>query len=371
MASRSRAWLRIHARALPRLARSPAPHGEVPARVLLPHFSRLGDTIMLTALAAKVRELWPAAEIVHVMPQAFVPLYAGRPYGMRAVGWDPRETRTLEALFALGDFDLALVNGDARYSWLAAAMGARRIVAFAGDQPAYKNWPVHEALPMPAVPMSWSDLVATLVPGPPPAPYRRDAWPAPPHAPYGRPEGDYAVLHVGASYVHKLWEPARWAALAAALEARGVQPVWSSGPGEEALVAAIPGAERHRSYAGRLSLAQLWDLLAHARLVVTPDTSALHMARAAFAPVLGLFGPSSPVLGGTGSFWRDCPGATLAIDPFACRDQIALFKRPVAWVRRCSRGLDECPRARCMEALEADAVSAAAMRLLEQPRAPL
>jgi ADP-heptose:LPS heptosyltransferase len=139
--------------------------------------------------------------------------------------------------------------------------------------------------------------------------------------------------------------------MAAGLAARGLEVAWSAGPGEEALVTAIPGSERHRVYAGTLRLEQLWRLLAGARLVVSLDTSALHMARAACAPTLGLFGPSGPLLGGRGDFWRDCPGASYAIDPFPCRDQTGLFKREVTWLRRCSRGLDECPRARCMDAL--------------------
>ena len=37
---------------------------------------------------------------------------------------------TLDALFDEPGFDLAIVPGDNRYSWLAAAAGARWIVAF-------------------------------------------------------------------------------------------------------------------------------------------------------------------------------------------------------------------------------------------------
>jgi hypothetical protein len=42
----------------------------------------------------------------------------------------------------------------------------------------------------------------------------------------------------------------------------------------------------------------------------------------------------------------------VTVDPFACRDQPLLFKREIAWVRRCGRGLDECSRPRCMEAID-------------------
>ncbi len=367
MSSRSRTWLAIHARALGRMARGEGPAADPPARILLPHHSLLGDTVLLAACVAKLRERYPRAEIVHVMPRAFVPLFAGRPYGAEPVGWSAGDPASLEALWALGPFDLALVNGDTRFAWLARAIGARRVVAFSGEPAAYKRWPVTDFVDMPAAPMAWSDLVATLVPGDPPAPYAKGQWPAPPCRPYGRPERPYALLHVGASTRHKTWLPERWAQLASALQARGLAPCWSAGPGEEALVAAIPGGDRWPSLAGRVDLPQLWDLASHAALVVSGDTSVAHIARAAFAPTVVIYGPSGPVMGGQGRFWADCPGASVAIDPFPCRDQDVLFKRHVAWVRRCSRGVSECPAPRCMHEIGVEAVLAASERFL--PRA--
>jgi ADP-heptose:LPS heptosyltransferase len=360
MASRSRTWLAIYTRALRNMALARGAPADPPLRILLPHHSLLGDTILVTACVAKLRERYPAAEIVHVMPGAFAPLFSRRPYGVRAVGWNARDPASLEALWRLGPFDLALINGDARFSWLARAIGARRIVAFGGDRPAYKNWPITDFVPMPGQPMAWSDLVATLVAGPPPQPYARGAWEAPEFRPYERPAGRYAVLHVGASTIHKTWLPARWAGLAAALDARGLAPCWSAGRGEEALVAAIPGSASQRSYAGRLDLPQLWNLVANASLVVTGDTSVAHIGRAVFAPTVVLYGPSGPLLGGPGQFWANCPGASVAIDPFPCRDQDLLFKRHVPWVQRCSRGLAECPAPLCMHAITLDRVLAAA-----------
>jgi ADP-heptose:LPS heptosyltransferase len=366
VSSRSRTWLAIYARALRHTLLPGRAAAEPPRRILLPHHSLLGDTILLTACTAKLRERHPEAQIVHVMPHAFTPLYAHRPYGVDAVGWNPRDAASLDALWRLGPFDLALINGDARFSWLARAMGARRIVAFAGDRPAYKSWPVTDPVPMPDEPMSFSDMVTTLVPGPPPQPYAHGAWKAPDFRPYEAPAGRYAVLHVGASIVHKTWLPERWAGLAAALEARSITPCWSAGPGEEALVAAIPGSGRQRNYAGRLDLPQLWDCIARASLVVTGDTSVAHLGRATFTPTVVLFGPSSSVLGGRGRFWAGCPGASVSIEPFACRDQDVFFKRRVTWVRRCVRGLAECPAPRCMHEISLQAVVAAADAMLAQ-----
>ncbi len=365
MASRVPTFVRIYAEALRSIvARERGAGPDSPRRILLAHAFLLGDTLLLTGLVAKLRERHPRAEIVHVMPAAFVDLFAAAPYGARAVGWSPSDRASAERLFGLGPFDVAYVHGDSRFSWLAAAMGSRHIVAFDGDRPPFKSWPVDERRPMPSAPMTWTDLAATLAPGPAPAPYARGAWKAPACPPFERPRRPYAVLHLGASHRHKTWLPERWAELAKALEARGLEVAWSAGPGEEPLVRAIPGSDRYRSYAGTLTLAQMWHLLAGASLVVCPDTGISHLSRIAFAPTVVLFGPSSPVLGANGSFWRDCPSVGVAVDPFACRDQTHFFKRHVPWVRRCTRGLDECPRARCMDAIGTAAVLAAADRLM-------
>lgn len=57
-------------------------------------------------------------------------------------------------------------------------------------------------------------------------------------------------------------------------------------------------ADRVISAAGRTSLAELVALLAHADLVVTNDSGPLHLACAAGASTVALFGPETPVLYG-------------------------------------------------------------------------
>jgi len=69
-----------------------------------------------------------------------------------------------------------------------------------------------------------------------------------------------------------------------------------------------------------------------------------------------LFGPSSAPLFGKGEFWRDAPFTEVTVPDFPCRDQRLLFKREIAWVRRCTRTPAECPRPRCMEAISVEQV---------------
>ena len=339
---------RIVARALVLRGPRREPRGAL-RRILIAHHLLLGDTLMLTPLLKKLRTLHPQADIAMTVPHATAPIYAARPWGVRALPFDPR--RDPSALLSEGPFDIAFVPGDNRYSWLAAAMRARWIVAFAGDRPVTKSWQVDRRLPYPDEPAAWGDMVARLADGPPPPAYDRAEWPAPPAAAFELPAAPYAVLHVGASSPLKRWEGSRWMEVADRLAARGVMPVWTAGPGEAALVAAIDGAARHRSYAGALDLAQMWRLLANARLLVAPDTGVAHLGRIVGVPTVALFGPGSAVICGAGEFWRHAPYRAVTVDPFPCRDQRLLFKREIAWVRRCGRSVAQCPRHLCMPAI--------------------
>ena len=334
-----------------------------PQRILVAHHLLLGDTLMLTPLLKKLRAKHPDADIAMTMARAIAPLYSTRPYGVRALPFEPRESPS--ALFDEAPFDLAIVPGDNRFAWLAAAMRARWIVAFAGDRPAIKSWQVDEQMPYPDRPAAWGDLCAGLIDGAPPAPYRIGEWVPPAHRAFDLPAAPYAVLHVGASSPLKRWEAAKWNALAAWLASRGVAPVWSAGANETDIVDAIDPERRYASCAGTLDLAQLWRLLAGAQLLVAPDTGVAHLGRIVGVPTVALFGPGSALLCGAGEFWRDVPYRAVTVEPFACRDQRVLFKREIAWVRRCGRSVAECPQHLCMPAIGLTAVETAVAALLD------
>ena len=335
-----------------------------PRRILIAHHLLAGDVLMLTPLLAKLRERHADADIVLAVRRAVAPLYSGSPYGVRALVYEPRDAATLDAFFDGPGYDLAFVPGDNRYSWLAAAAGARWIVAFAGDRPAYKSWPVDEEQPYSATPAAWGDMVAGLAGGAPPRAYRPSDWPAPVFVPFDVPAGRYALLHVEASTPLKHWEDAKWLSLAGKLHERDVQPIWSAGPAGAAMLQRIDPAGRFPALGHKLDLAQLWHLVAGAALLVCPDTSVMHIGRLTGTPTLALFGPSSAQLFGPGDFWRDAPYRALTIADFPCRDRSRLFKREIAWIRRCQRTLDECPAPRCLHALDVEDAARAAFELL-------
>lgn len=342
-----------------------------PARILVLHHLLLGDTLMLTALLAKLRARHPSAQIVMTVAPPYAELFAGRPYGVTAHRFDPRDYATFAALRALPRFDLAILPADNRYSWLARAIGARWITGLAGDRPAHKNWPVDELVPYSATPTAFCETAAELTGGSPPARYTTAAWPAPAAAvPIDLP-ARFALLHVGASSVLKQWPAARWRELADALSHDGLAIVWSAGPGEQAILDAIDVRAGELRIAGTLSLGQLWHVLAHAEVVVCPDTGVAHLARLTGTPTVTLFGPGSALLCGPGTFFADMPGRAVTVDPFPCRDQDVQFFRRVWWVRRCERLPGSrpacCPEALCMEAIGVAPVLAAARALTARP----
>ncbi len=362
--------------------RSPTPARPV-QRILVAHYLLLGDTLLLAPLLAKLSRQYPHAERFVLARPAVAPLFSGQPYGFTALPYDPRDFSSFRRLLATGPFDLAFALGDNRYAWLARAAGARWIVGFDSDRPAWKNWMVDAPQPHAARPMAWADMAAALAEGAAPAVFRTGDWPTP-AADQKLPAGPYAVLHVGASTPLKLWPAERWRALADFLRQRGITPVWSAGRDETALVDEIlvepPDSEQgDLRYCGRLSLPQLWQLLAGASLLVCPDTGIAHLGKLVGVPTVVLFGPGSPTIYGKGDFWRDAPYIGLAADPFPCRNQNLLFRRELDWVQRCGRDRAACasasaqwpcdpPTAPCMQAIGLAAVLTACTALLPSPK---
>ena len=373
MSQRGANRLRALAAAALRSIRRGQPRAEPakPAKILVLHELLLGDTLMLAPLLAALRARHTAAEIFLSVSPAYAPLFAGRPYGVRALPYSEREPDALASLAQARDCDLVILPGENRYAVLARALGAKWVVAFAGGKPAWKDRAVDQLVPMPATPTALADIFALLAGPPADLRYSAADWPAPSCAPFDAPALPYAVLHVGAGSPLRLWEPHKWRALADALAASGLQVAWCGGPHESALVRAIDPGGLYPSYAGRLDLAQLWHLLAGARAAVTLDSGVAHLAKLTGTPAAVLFGPGSAVLFGKGRFWREHPMQAVAAADVPCRDQRHLFRRELDWVRRCNRGAAECPRARCMEAILPEQVLAALARAVSQGPLPV
>jgi heptosyltransferase-3 len=118
-----------------------------------------------------------------------------------------------------------------------------------------------------------------------------------------RPIVPYAVLHPWPSGYRsqlKEWPERRWVELAQQLAGAGLGVVLTGGPADTAssgqLAAACVGAGIDvLDTAGRLSLAEVLDLVAEAECVVSVNTGIMHMAAASGAPTVALNGPTSVV----------------------------------------------------------------------------
>jgi ADP-heptose:LPS heptosyltransferase len=118
-----------------------------------------------------------------------------------------------------------------------------------------------------------------------------------PGSPLGEP---YAVFHLwpgGSNFEERSWPEASWEQLARACNERGLTAVLTGGPGDaapsERIVAEwTPRGIRARSIAGTPPAeALVW--LVHAAGVVSVNTGVMHVAAAAGAPTIALNGPTS------------------------------------------------------------------------------
>ncbi|MDQ3891203.1 MAG: hypothetical protein M3312_11735 [Actinomycetota bacterium] len=105
------------------------------------------------------------------------------------------------------------------------------------------------------------------------------------------------VLHPGSGWPLKNWPVRKWRELVLELAASfGTRPLVAGTAAEAPLVRAVAAATPAVDLGGRLSLGALAAVHRSARLVVTTDSGALHLAAAMHAPVVGLFGPGDPRL---------------------------------------------------------------------------
>jgi ADP-heptose:LPS heptosyltransferase len=101
----------------------------------------------------------------------------------------------------------------------------------------------------------------------------------------------YACLHPGASRPANRWPPERFAAVGDALAEAGCRIVLTGSRAERLLTAAVARALRAPAVdlAGRTTVRTLAALYAGARLVVSNDTGAAHLAAAVRAPSVVVF----------------------------------------------------------------------------------
>lgn len=138
------------------------------------------------------------------------------------------------------------------------------------------------------------------------------------------------VIHVGAAFASRLWPADRFAHVARHLSEDGHRVVFTGSAPERDRALEVcrrAGLPENAVLAGRVDLQAFAACVAGARLVISADTGAAHLASAYRRPSVVLFGPVGP------ERWGPPPGPHLVLtrpevrrgDPFADRPDPALL----------------------------------------------
>jgi heptosyltransferase-2 len=113
------------------------------------------------------------------------------------------------------------------------------------------------------------------------------------------PGARFVCAHPGSVWATKRWTPEGFAAVLSDLADDGYQPVVLGGADDVAEANQVQDRCRTLplNLAGRLSLAELALLLSRAALLVTNDSGPMHVAGAVGAPLVAVFGSTTPALG--------------------------------------------------------------------------
>jgi heptosyltransferase-1 len=331
-------------------------------RILLVKLSSFGDVLHSLPTLEALKDSYPRAHITWLVEAAYAPLLSGHP-ALDEVWLAPR-LRPQEILGGANPATLARLIRHLRSRpfelvldlqgllksamWVALARSSRKVGYDRTRELSYL--PLTERVPPfdPEAHAVWRYLNLAHYLG---------ATPARPRFRLGLATADLsglipgkggrplAVLHPGARWPSKLWLVASWARLAEWLTRQGFQVAITGSTADQKLAAGIAAQSQAPvvNLAGATSLDQLAGILRKARLAVTTDTGALHLAAALQTPVAAIFGPTAP--------WRT--------GPFGEGHQVVRLELPCS---PCFRR--QCPEPRCLTELTPAMVAAACEKIL-------
>ena len=272
-------------------------------RILVIALRRLGDVLMTTTLIASLRAAWPDAVIDALVFADTAGILDGNP-DINTIVTLPAKRTLAQSLSLAGklwrSYDLAIStqSGD-RPTFFAFVAGRRRVALVEQntsgeikqkllDRSLVYVPGVHRVEEM----LRLADLIGIARVPQMVAPRPRDSDLA--------PQGDYAVIHAAPMFRYKKWTAQGWRDVAAVLASRGLTVVATGGPSpdERSYLDEVWSGAAVTRLDGRIDWAQLSGLLAKAKVFVGPDTSVTHLAAAAGAPTVALYGPTDPRLWG-------------------------------------------------------------------------
>jgi ADP-heptose:LPS heptosyltransferase len=246
---------------------------------------KLGDLLVAVPALTALRRRWPGHRIVLATSGWLAPI-VDLVDAVDALLPTPGLSRPLDVAAGTVDIAVNLHGRGPESGALLEAVRPVRLIAHAPDAPDGPEW-IDGILER----ERWARLVRSA--GAP-----ADAGEVAIRVPDRRPTvSGAAVVHVGAFYGSRRWPAERFAEVARALVARGEQVVFTAGAEERdrALdVAALAKLSPDTVLAGDLDLPGFAAVIAAARVVVSADTGAAHLASAYGIPSVVLFGPAPP-----------------------------------------------------------------------------
>ncbi|HEX9425009.1 MAG TPA: lipopolysaccharide heptosyltransferase I [Pyrinomonadaceae bacterium] len=347
-------------------------------RILIVKLGSIGDIVHTLPALAAIRKALPRSEISWVVEHRAAEILRDNPLLDRLIEVDTKALRrglmsgeTLRAprqqlrQLRVSAFDLALdFQGLIKSASIARLSGARRVFGFSRDSlrepasrilisrsiPISKNSHVirkNLTLASGALGISISDQPADLeFPIATNSAHQAEAL----NAADGT---DFAILNPGGGWPTKLWSAERFGRLADELWLHyGLHSLVTHGPGEAQLAETVLQASQSgKARAVNVSLKGFYELAKRAQVYVGGDTGPTHLAIAAGAPIVGLFGPTE--------WWRN--GSLRPTD--ICAERVDIDCRTDCHRRACSKWI-------CMD-IELERVFQAVAQRLETARALL
>lgn len=277
------------------------------ARILIVKLSAIGDCLVASPVARALRERYPAAHLAWAVQSKAKTVVEGNPFLDQIIVQEGGARGLMRALRAVrsGRFDAVLdVQGAFKSAPIVAASGARWRAVSSRAEPIARR-AANLIVPIEGTPphaleqylrvasafgAGETERRLTLQLGQDERFWAGEFWKK-----NGAPSRVVALNAASARPI-KAWPAAHFAALADALEARGVRTLWVGAPNDADLIRQIQGAMRHPSLSavGQTNLRQLGALLERCALLVSADTGPMHIAAGVGTPVVALFGPTDP-----------------------------------------------------------------------------
>ena len=282
-------------------------------RILLTKLKLIGDALLITPTVLAIRERYPDAEIVVVVRKGTEGILAGctaidrlltaaAPDGkLRGqLNWLEDLRLILELRKKWFDYAFELGDGD-RGRWICALACVKVRSTNAGVLPlnffwrrVFKSVSTFDWLRMHRVEKDFLTVAhdLDLAGAPPPLCFERTRTEA---SQVSEAAGEkFDVFNPGSRLPEKLWPEDRWIALGRELAKRGSRIVVNTGPAADEIALGCRIADAIGAGAISTKTVLAWSQLAHllysARLLVTVDTAAMHLAAACQCPTVALFG---------------------------------------------------------------------------------